>query len=128
MKLLLDTHALIWAIVEPELLSNRVSTALLDESNEVLVSIASIWEISLKAQAGKLPIPATPDFLAGHIRLLGVSGYLPIELSHVYRASELAPIHKDPFDRILVAQALAENLVLVSKDRILAQYPVELLW
>ena len=128
MRLLLDTHVLLWAIVEPESLSARVSAALLDEGNAVLASAASLWEISLKAQAGKLSIPARPEFLEAQFRLLGVSAYLPIEISHVYRARELPPIHKDPFDRMLVAQALVENLTLVSRDRMIAQYPVQLFW
>jgi len=59
---------------------------------------------------------------------LGISGYLPVELSHVYRAAALLAIHQDPFDRILVAQALVENLTLVSRDRVLAEYPVQLIW
>lgn len=128
MRLLLDTHVLIWAVLEPELLSARVSAALLDEGNEVLASAASLWEILLKAQAGKLPIPPRPEFLETHFRMLGVGVYLPIEISHIYRVGELPPIHKDPFDRILVAQALVENLTLVSQDRMIAQYPVQLFW
>ena len=82
MKLLLDSHVLLWAIDQPELLSKKARAALLNESNELYVSVGSIWEISLKVQSGKLKLPAHPDYLESNLRKLGVHGYLAIALFH----------------------------------------------
>ena len=128
MKLLLDTHAFLWAIDQPARLSKKVTKALLDERNELHVSVASVWEIRLKVQAGKLKLPAEPEYLESHLRKLGVKSYLPIGLFHVYQTDRLAMIHKDPFDRLLVAQALVEGMTLVSKDAVMAAYGVRVLW
>lgn len=128
MKLLLDTHALLWAIDRPAELSPAVRTALLDETNVLTVSVASLWEIGLKAQAGKLKVPIAAEYWEEHGRRLGVTRYLPISLFHVHQSAQLPPIHRDPFDRMLVAQALAEGLTLVSKDGVLPEYGVPVLW
>ena len=128
MKLLLDTHALLWAIDNPKLLSEKVRQAILDESNQLYASVVSVWEIALKVQAGKLELPMDSSFLEENFRRLGIQSYLPLGLFHVQQISKLPPIHKDPFDRILVAQAIVEGWILVSKDQHFAQYPVEILW
>jgi PIN domain nuclease of toxin-antitoxin system len=127
-KLLLDTHAFLWAIDQPVMLSKRAAQALLDEKNDLYVSVASIWEIRLKVQAGKLRVPMEPDYLESNLRKLGVRGYLSIELFHVYQTDRLARVHKDPFDRLLVAQAMVEGMTLVSKDEAMAAYGVPVLW
>ena len=128
MKLLLDTHVLLWAIGRPELLSQKARQAMLDETNELVASVASIWEITIKVQAGKLELPVDADYLETNLRKLGVTKYLPVDLYHVYRLARLPLLHKDPFDRILLTQAMVEGLTLVSKDQIFGEYPVTVLW
>lgn len=128
MRLLLDSHVLLWAIDSPQKLPVAVRKAILDESNELYASVASIWEILLKVQIGKLVLPEVDDFLRSHLRKLGIRSYLPVSLSHVMQTARLPLIHKDPFDRLLVAQAIVEDLVLVSKDIVFRQYPVKLRW
>ena len=125
---MLDSHVLLWAIDQPELLSKKARAALLNESNELYVSVGSIWEISLKVQSGKLKLPAHPDYLESNLRKLGVHGYLAIALFHVYQLAKLPLIHKDPFDRLLVSQAIVEGLTLVTKDKVIGEYPVAVLW
>lgn len=128
MKFLLDTHVLIWAIDTPNLLSLKVRKALVDDSNELYVSVASLWEIALKVQAGKLSFPDDPSFLEGHLRSLGIKSYLQLGLFHVYQLAKLPILHKDPFDRILLAQAMVEGWTFVTKDRNLSAYPVKTFW
>ena len=128
MKLLLDSHVLLWAIDQPSMLSAAVRKAIQDEANELYVSVASSWEIMLQAQAGKLHLPAEDDFLLQHLQALGVKQYLPVSLAHVLRVGRLPLHHKDPFDRILIAQAITERLTLISKDAVFQRYPVAVRW
>ena len=128
MKLLLDTHVLLWAIDRPKQLSKRVAQLLLDESNELHASVVSYWEIQLKVETGKLTLPATAGFLEDNLKALGVQGFLPLDLLHVRQLSKLPRIHKDPFDRILVAQAIVEGWTLVTKDPQMAKYPAKVIW
>jgi len=127
-KLLLDSHVLLWAIDRPNMLSSAVRKAIQDEANELYVSVASIWEIMLKVQAGRLNLPAEDDFLSRHLQALGVKQYLPVSLAHVLRVGRLPLHHKDPFDRILIAQAITERLTLISKDAVFQRYAVEVRW
>ncbi len=127
MRLLLDTHVFLWGIAEPEKLPDRVQTALRDETNELLVSAASLWEIALKVRAGKLRLPETGDFFAAHLGRLG-AGTLAVAAAHVLRLFGLPHHHRDPFDRLLVAQCQVEGLVLVTADAALRAYAVEILW
>lgn len=128
MKLLLDTHAFLWIVADDARLSQAARNAFSGPQNEVWLSVASIWEIVVKAARGKLPFPqpAAP-YLREQIRQTRVE-VLPISLSHVFRLESLPMRHRDPFDRILVAQALEERIPLVSRDRTLSGYGVEILW
>ena len=128
MKLLLDTHVLLWAIGRPELLSQKARQAMLDETNELVASVASIWEITIKVQAGKLELPVDADYLETNLRKLGVTKYLPVDLYHVYRLARLPLLHKDPFDRLLIAQARVEKMTLLTRDESIRRYPVTTLW
>ena len=116
MRLLLDTHAFIWWLCEDPRLSARARRAIAKKSNEVWVSAASVWEMAMKAERGRLPS------LARRVAQLPVvirdEGFkeLPISAAHALRAPELTFLHRDPFDRMLVAQAELEQLVLVSND------------
>jgi PIN domain nuclease of toxin-antitoxin system len=115
MKLLLDTHALIWwATLHPNL-SAKVEKALRALDSEVYVSAASAWEIAIKARLGKLDWPAEAGSVNDYVVGQGFRA-LPISLAHAERAGRLPIQHRDPFDRMLIAQALAEDLLLVSNE------------
>jgi PIN domain nuclease of toxin-antitoxin system len=122
-KLLLDTHALLWALAEPDRLSDAARDALRDGRNEVLVSAASAWEIAIKRAAGKL---RAPDDLLEVTAAAGF-GWLPISARHAMLAGELPPHHRDPFDRMLVAQARQESLTIVTHDQGFVPYAVDVL-
>lgn len=118
MRLLLDSHVLIWWAENPAELSPAARAAIADPANEVFMSAASLWEIGLKAAKGKLRVPAE---FASVLRADGISD-LPVHARHAERALGLPPVNGDPFDRMLVAQALEEGLVLVSRDRLIPAY------
>ncbi len=118
MRILLDTHIFLWAINDDPKLSKKARTLIL-EATETYISSASIWEAAIKIKIGKLDIKI--DKLVGAIK---DSGFLelPIAIAHAAAISSLPQIHRDPFDRILVAQAMSEPLRLISADKILRQY------
>lgn len=123
MRLLLDTHVVLWALADDKRLGPQVREHIVDGANEVLVSAATVWEISIKVALGKL---VAPESL---VEALGAAdfGQLPIGCDHAVVAGRLPRHHDDPFDRMLVAQAVSEGLTLVSADRRLASYEVDLL-
>lgn len=123
MRLLLDTHAMLWAMGEPSLLSSAAKEAISDPANLIVVSSASLWECAIKASIGKLDLPE--DFFD----LIPEAGYevMPIRISHLNVYRTLPMYHRDPFDRMLVAQARAEALALVSRDTEIAKYDVDIL-
>ncbi|HEX8674442.1 MAG TPA: type II toxin-antitoxin system VapC family toxin [Longimicrobium sp.] len=128
MRLLLDTHALLWWLLGDSRLAPPARAAIADEESVVHVSAATAWEIATKTRIGKLP---GAEALAQNLtEVVEANGFrsLPISLEHGQRAGSLPGPHKDPFDRMLVAQAQAENLVLVSNEEIFDQYGVERLW
>ncbi len=122
MKLLLDTHILIWAASESERLPPRLRALIENEHNELLFSPASLWEIAIKHSQGRSNFRADPSILRE--RLLQ-NGYveLPINGEHTLATVALPPIHKDPFDRILIAQSKIEGIPLVTVDQTVLQYP-----
>jgi len=126
MKVLIDTHVLLWGIEDAAKVSDRVRTLL--PSADVWISVASLWEIMTKVQIGKLILP-TPvgDYLAVKLRMNGVS-VLPLTFAHVRQLEGLPLHHRDPFDRILIAQSLEENLPLVTADQQFEKYAVKLIW
>jgi PIN domain nuclease of toxin-antitoxin system len=127
-KLLLDTHVFIWWFNEPEKLSKKVLAACEDNKNELTLSVASIWEMQIKMQLGKLRLThSIKDLISIHRATYDLQ-ILPIFLNHVLELDNLPVHHRDPFDRILIAQANAENQVIVTKDQIFEEYPVQLLW
>jgi len=120
MRLLLDTHALIWALGEPSKLSPGSRRLIEDPSNEIFVSAASLWEIAIKADSGKLQVPDDLE------RAIFAVGFQPLEIRfpHVRRLRGLPTHHRDPFDRILVAQAMHENLSIATRDGRISSYDV----
>jgi PIN domain nuclease of toxin-antitoxin system len=122
MKLLLDTHLLLWAAGEPKRLSKQARTLIKNPDNELLFSAASLWEVAIKRGLGREDFKVDARLLR---RGLLDNGYseLPIISDHIVAIESLPPIHKDPFDRILVAQATVEGVTLLTIDSLVAQYP-----
>ncbi|MEH2319991.1 type II toxin-antitoxin system VapC family toxin [Nostoc sp.] len=128
MKLLLDTHLIIWSAGNPEKLSQRVRNLLIDNNNFWVVSIASVWELQIKSQFGKLNLSSSlPNFIETQQRVNNLQ-LLPIELTHIYALEGLPSHHRDPFDRILIAQAIVEEMPLLSIDAVFDVYPVQRIW
>ncbi len=123
MNLLLDTHVLIWALENNSTLSDNARAAIIDGENLVFISSASVWEISIKKTLGKLKVP---DNLTEEIKLHRFT-QLTMNFEHAQLAGELPDIHKDPFDRMLIAQAIIEKLTLVTRDSLFSKYDVNLL-
>jgi len=123
-KLLLDTHAALWWLSDDLRLGATSADLLDDASNEVLLSAAVVWEVAIKRSLGKLQ---APDGLASTLMGAGVNA-LPITIAHADATAQLDWHHRDPFDRMLVAQATVEQAVLVSNDQALLPYGVALVW
>lgn len=127
MRLLVDTQLLLWAAGEPERLSGRARTLLDDPANELVFSAASLWEVAIKRGLGRDDFRVDARLLRRGLLDNGY-GELPITSQHAVAVDGLPPIHKDPFDRILVAQAMVEGIKLLTADPVVAQYtgPVSL--
>jgi PIN domain nuclease of toxin-antitoxin system len=124
----LDAHAFIWWVLDTPRLSDPCREILADGENEILFSTVSSYEIAYKADRGRIALPDTPE---AYIRSrLAANGFesLAVELSHAIRAGTLPDIHRDPFDRLLVAQAQIEGLPILTADPAIARYDVETIW
>ena len=128
MKILLDTHCWLWYLLSPERLNSSVQDILRDPDNEVFLSVGSAWEIVIKAGLGKLslPLPAT-EYIPDRLKVLGHQS-LPVLQHHVLQVVQLPAHHRDPFDRLLVAQARVEELQLMTADPAIRAYDVPILW
>lgn len=129
MRVLLDTHALLWALAEPGRLSARAATVIRDPANTVLVSAASAWEIATKLRLGRLP--GAGSIVAGYAAHLAIlrAEELPISSVHALRAGGFLVEHRDPFDRMLAAQALVEGVLLLTDDTAFGMFPdLETIW
>jgi PIN domain nuclease of toxin-antitoxin system len=124
-RLLLDTHALIWALSAPRRLPAHVVEAIRDPENEVYVSAVSTWEIAIKSALGKITVD-----VAAVVHAMRASDFeeLPIAIRHTVRLRTLAALHRDPFDRLLVAQGIEERLTIVTHDPLFVAYQVSRLW
>ena len=128
MKLLLDTHAFIWWDENPGKLGLKAREACLNTSNDLVLSAASVWEMQLKAMTGKLALrKPLRELISDQIRQNGVE-ILPVQLEHAYRVESLPFHHRDPFDRLLIAQAQVEGWTLVSHDAAISKYDIPVLW
>jgi PIN domain nuclease of toxin-antitoxin system len=124
MRLLVDTHAALWLLGEDDRLSARADALLTDAANEILLSAAVVWEVAIKRSLGKLD---APDGFASQL-LNGGAVPLPISVDHADAVRSLPWHHRDPFDRLLVAQAIIEDAVLVTNDESLSHYGVGVAW
>ena len=128
MTAILDTHAFIWLDSDPGRLSAGVLAYLHDPAYDIYLSVASIWEMVIKSMTGKLQLRApVPDVVADHLRLTPLR-LLPVQADHTFELLGLPAVHKDPFDRMLVAQARVENAVLLTDNPLIRQYPVRTDW
>jgi PIN domain nuclease of toxin-antitoxin system len=128
MTLLLDTCTFIWLCSDPDKLSGAAARILDDPDNERALSMASIWEIALKYRSGKLPLSDQPEhWLEDQIGLQAVE-VLPLQRETLYRAAALPPVHKDPFDRVIAADALQRRLCVVSPDKPFERYGCKVVW
>ncbi len=123
MILLLDAHALLWALTDDPTLAQAARAAIVSPQNDVLVSAATVWELAIKREAGRL---RTPDRLADAVAATGFTG-LPVTLADAEAAAALPMHHRDPFDRMLVAQAIRVDAVLVTRDAAFEPYGIEIL-
>jgi len=128
MNLLLDTHSFIWWANTPEKLSKESLAACQNKDNVLVLSAVSVWEMQIKIQLGKLKLKSPLKNLVELQQQTNDLRILPVELDHVLALSELPTHHKDPFDRLLVAQAKVEEMSLVSADKMVHKYPVQILW
>lgn len=127
MKGLLDTHTFIWWDSDPTQLSAAALTFLQDPSSVILLSVASVWEMIIKIQLRKMTLNLPLRTILSQQQSNGIQ-ILSVTLEHVLAVESLPPVHKDPFDRLLIAQANVEGAELVSADAIMAHYPVKVLW
>jgi PIN domain nuclease of toxin-antitoxin system len=128
MRLLLDTHTFIWWHSDPARLSQKVLALCLDRSNLILLSVVSAWEIQIKHQLGKLQMQTSLAEAIDSQQQTNQIEMLPITLEHVLMLDNLPGHHKDPFDRLLVAQAMVEKAILLSHDAQIASYPIKVEW
>ncbi len=127
MTLLLDTHTFLFAIGDVQKLSPKAKRLLQDPQIPRALSVVSLWEIAVKVQIGKLQLPADPGFYQKQIGLLHAS-LISVEPRHVFELMKLPLLHRDPFDRLLVAQAKSDALTLLTRDDAIGQYDVAQLW
>jgi len=127
-RALLDTHTFLWWLLDVPNLSVECRQILDDGANEILLSVVSGYELAYKAHVGRLTLPEAPDAYVRSRLAANGFGALSIELSHALRAASLPVIHRDPFDRLLVAQAQLEGLPIMTADPAIAQYDVDVIW
>jgi len=127
-RLLLDTCTFLWIVGGSPEVSPRARQAFADPANEAFLSAASAWEIAVKHRLGRLPLPAPPDEFVPAQRVAHGIEPLPVDEEAALHVGKLPDLHRDPFDRLLVAQAMVAGLVLLTPDEPIRQYPVRTLW
>jgi len=128
MRFLLDTHTFIWWDSQFEKLSEKAKTLCQDPENEIFLSVGSLWEIQIKVQLGKVKLHRALSDLVKEQQDTNNLILLPVKAPHVFALDKLPAIHKDPFDRILIAQAKVENFSLISNDEVIRKYPIIVEW
>ena len=128
MKALLDTHTFLWWNMDDSRLSQTARDFVADGSNELFLSVASAWEIAIKAARGSLILPEPPEaYVPSRLQRHQIAP-LPIQLSHALRVYDLPPIHRDPFDRLLIAQSQQEDMPILTADSEIVRYDVRVIW
>lgn len=126
--MLLDTHAFLWWVSDSPELSPDAREAIADEDNEPIFSAVSGWEIAIKAGTGRLELPGSPGRFVNEQLSKNDLEVMPVYLRHVLGVYELPGHHRDPFDRLLISQALSEGIPILSMDPEISRYPVEVIW
>lgn len=128
MRFVIDTHCWLWAIRSPERLAPKAVAMIENADNTIVLSVVSALEIAIKASIGKLKLPEpADDFVSSQMAVLSMTS-LPVHLSHALRVGQLPQHHRDPFDRLLVAQCQIEHLPLMTADETIVAYDVEVIW
>jgi PIN domain nuclease of toxin-antitoxin system len=127
-RLLLDTCTFLWLAGGGRPLSPAAQAAIEDPSNDVFLSAVSVWEICVKYRSGRLPLPEPPDRLIPTERDLRGVAPLPLDEEAAFHLLRLPPLHRDPFDRMLIAQAIAGSLAIATPDPLITQYPIRVIW
>jgi len=128
MNVLLDTCTFLWALSDVPRLPSRVAALVRDPDNQVFLSAASAWEIAVKVAAGRLTLPERPDRYIPAMRVQHGITPLPIDEESALHASRLPSLHRDPFDRLLVSQAIVHGMTILTPDPIVSQYPARTFW
>ena len=128
MQILLDTHVWLWTLVAPERIRRSAREAILDRGNALFLSAASAWEIAIKHAIGKLPLPEPPETFVPSRLIRDSIRPLPVAMHHALRVATLPPHHRDPFDRLLIAQARVDRMPVVTRDPIFTRYGVRTIW
>lgn len=128
MRLLIDTNVFLWAGLRPERISPVAAAAIVDTSNQRLISSVAPWELAIKLERGRLTLPTDLASFVERVTNSLIAQELPITFQHAIATAALPPIHRDPFDRMLVAQAIVERVPIVTSDSHLARYGVEVIW
>ena len=127
MTYLLDTHIFIWLAIEPQRISAAKRAILRNPTNTLLVSTVSLWEMQIKSALDKITLPGTVrEFFQSQVKFEGISSLAVLE-HHIWALADLPLYHRDPFDRLLIAQAIAEDCTLVTADAVFADYPIPVL-
>jgi PIN domain nuclease of toxin-antitoxin system len=128
MNILLDSHTLIWFSQNSPQLSSSAIEILEDRNNLLFLSLVSVWEIQIKVQLGKLNLDISLSEIVKDQTKINDVQILPMKLSHIWTLDTLPYYHKDPFDRLLISQAITENLIILGVDSVFDSYPVEKIW
>jgi PIN domain nuclease of toxin-antitoxin system len=128
MRALLDTHVFLWWITDAPQLPPSIRELIADGGNELFLSAASCWEIAIKAGLGKITLPGHPDRFISDQMVSNAVQALPIEASHALHVFHLPPYHRDPFDRIIIAQAQLESMPIITSDPLFPKYKIKTIW
>ncbi len=128
MKYLIDTHVFKWLDNESNKLSPKVQAIMADRNNQLVLSLVSVWEIQIKVQLGKMNLRTQLNTVIEDQQRINQIELLPVKLEHILYLENLPSHHRDPFDRILIAQAISEGLTLINHDSSFSQYPVKIEW
>ncbi len=128
MDFLLDTSAFIWSVWEDKKLSTKACDCYSDEKNRIFLSLVSVWEMTIKYQIGKLSFKDSPENWIENFCKERKIEFLPVNLNDVFTLNNLPLIHKDPFDRMLVSQAIANDMTMLTNDNLITQYDVKTIW
>ena len=128
MNYLIDTQVFIWLNADPGRLTSRFMQLSQSGENQFYLSMASVWEMQIKQQLGKLTLPTSVYELVQQNQKMNNLELMPIELTHIDRLNQLPDSHKDPFDRLIIAQALCQSMPVISADEVFQHYPIQVVW